>query len=56
MCKHRKNFMEDFKIWIGIFISILVIVLFTGCTFSLDGLKAKDGDKEINLEHVEGTD
>ncbi len=36
-------------------IGILIAVMITGCAFSLDGLKAKDGDKEINLEHVEAS-
>ncbi len=39
-----------------ILIGILVATMVMGCTFSLDGLKTKDGDKEINLEHVEVTE
>ncbi len=32
------------------------LVLFSGCAFSLDGLKANDGDKNLTLDHVEATE
>ncbi len=36
------------------FIAILIaLVLMSGCAFSLDGLKATDGDKNVTLDHVE---
>lgn len=34
---------------------LIVLGFFAGCTFSLDGLKAKDGDKELTLDNVEGS-
>ena len=35
---------------------ILVAVMITGCTFTLDGLKVNDGEKKISLKHVDGSD
>jgi len=35
---------------------VIGLVLLAGCTFSLDGLKATDGDKSLDLDHVESTE
>ncbi len=35
---------------------VIGLVLLTGCTFSLDGLKANDGEKNLTLDHVEATE
>lgn len=35
---------------------LIVLGFFAGCTsFELTGFKAVDGDKELTLEHVEGS-
>ena len=44
------------KVALGFIMGIFVSMLITGCTFSLDGLKATDGDKSLNLDHVESTE
>ncbi len=40
----------------GIVSGILILVLAAGCTFSLKGLKATDGDKNLNVESLETTE
>lgn len=36
--------------------AVLILVLATGCTFSLQGLNATDGDKTLNVDSVETTE
>ncbi len=35
--------------------ALIVLVLATGCTFSLQGLNATDGDKTLNVDSLETT-
>ncbi len=44
------------KVAIGFIMGVFVSMLITGCTFTLDGLKATDGDKNLTLDHVETTE
>ncbi len=40
----------------GIVLGVLFSVGLTACTFTLDGLKATDGDKNLTLDHIETTE
>ncbi len=44
------------KVAIGFILGVLTFICITGCTFSLDGLKATDGEKNLELEHVEAAE
>ncbi len=61
LCIHHKlrNLLEESKmerVAIGFILGVLTFICITGCTFSLDGLKATDGEKNLELEHVEAAE
>ncbi len=36
--------------------ALIILILTAGCTFSLQGLNATDGDKTLNVDSVETTE
>lgn len=37
-------------------VTLIFVLTFTGCTFSLQGLNATDGDKTLNVDSLETTE